>query len=371
MKDQLQNAKINLLDLDFPELQEYFITELKQPKFRTVQLWQWIWQKLEFDFAAMSNISRELRAILAEKTFVQLPKIVNCQTSRDGTTKFLLEFTDGARAETVLIPAPNKLGEIRWSQCLSTQIGCPMHCAFCATGQMKYKRNMSMAEILGQVLIGKQWLKDLRPDKPVLRNLVFMGMGEPLLNLEGLIPALQVLGDARAANFSPRRITVSTCGLEDGLEKLGESGLAYLAVSLHAPNQALREKIMPGAAKWNLEKMLSALANYPLKTRERITFEYLLLGDVNDSLEHAHQLTVILSHIKAKLNLIVYNPVPGLPFQAPDPQKVAAFQKYLCDRHITAILRKSRGADIAAACGQLATASSTVEFPKSQLLADN
>lgn len=347
--------RINLLEMDYAALENWLVNDLKQPRFRAAQLWQWIWQKLEMDFSAMSNVSRELREILTEKACIKLPEIVSTSTGKDGTTKFLLEFNDGARVETVLIPALNRVGETRWSQCLSTQVGCPMQCTFCATGQMGFRRNMSMGEILGQVFIGKQWLKDLRPDRPVLRNLVFMGMGEPLLNLQSLIPALQVLGDERGANFSPRRITVSTCGLEKGLEKLGESGLAYLAVSLHAPNQKLREKIMPHAARWDLDKMLAALSAYPLKTRERITFEYLLLGGVNDSLEHAKQLAHILSHIKAKLNLIVYNPVPGLPFKAPEAETVEAFQKYLCDRHITAILRKSRGGDIEAACGQLAT----------------
>lgn len=346
--------KVNLLDFDYPALESWVVNELKEPKFRAAQIWQWIWQKLEWDFSAMTNVSKSLREKLGEKAYIRPPKIISSSESKDGTTKLLLELKDGARVETVLIPALNKAGEIRWSQCLSTQVGCPMKCAFCATGKMGFRRNMSMGEILGQVLIGKEWLKDLRPDRPVLRNLVFMGMGEPLLNLEGLIPSLEVLGDERGANFSPRRITVSTCGIEKGLEKLGESGLAYLAISLHAPNQELRERIMPQAANWDLEKMLEALSEYPLKTRERITFEYLLLGGVNDSLEHARQLTRILSHIKAKLNLIVYNPVEGLPFKAPDPETVATFQKYLCDRNITAILRKSRGSDIEAACGQLA-----------------
>ncbi len=347
--------KINLVEFDYPALENWVVSDLKQPKFRAMQIWQWIWQKLEWDFSKMTNISRELRDILTEKAYVGLPGIVSTSTSKDGTTKFLLEYPDGARVETVMIPALNKAGETRWSQCLSTQIGCPMKCAFCATGKMGYKRNMTMGEILGQVLVGKEWLKDNRPDRPVLRNLVFMGMGEPLLNLQGLILALQVLGDERGANFSPRRITVSTCGIEKGLEKLGESGLAYLAISLHAPNQKLRERIMPKASQWDLDKMLKSLSEYPLKARERITFEYLLLGGVNDSLEYAKQLARILSHIKAKLNLIIYNPVEGLPYKAPEPENVEAFQKYLCDRNITAILRKSRGGDIEAACGQLAT----------------
>lgn len=355
MPDSINNEdKINLLELDYPALEAWVVNELGQPKFRAAQLWQWVWQKLERDFDKMTNLSKDFREKLNEKAVVRLPAVVKKSVSKDGTTKLLLESGDGSRIETVLIPALNKAGETRWSQCLSTQAGCPMKCAFCATGKMGFQRNLSMGEILGQVLIGKELLKDFRPDKPVLRNLVFMGMGEPLLNLGALIPALEVLGDERAANFSPRRMTVSTCGVEKGLEKLGESGLAYLAVSLHAPNQSLREKIMPRAARWNLDDMLKALAEYPLKTRERITFEYLLLGGVNDSLEHAKELTRVLSHVKGKLNLIVYNPVEGLPFKAPKAEDVEAFQKYLCDRNITAILRKSRGADIEAACGQLA-----------------
>lgn len=303
----------------------------------------------------MSNVSRKLREILAEKAFIGWPEVAATQTAADGTCKFLLRFPDGASAETVLIPAENRMGAIRWSQCLSTQIGCPMKCSFCATGQMGFKRNMTMAEILGQTLVGKEYLRDSRPDKPVLRNLVFMGMGEPLLNLDNLVPALGVLADEKGMNFSPRRITVSTCGIEKGLRVLGESGLAYLAVSLHAPTQELRGRIMPGAAVWNLDDMMASLARYPLKARERITFEYLLLGGVNDSLENARELARVLSHVKAKLNLIAYNPVAGLPYDAPKPERVQAFQKYLCDKNITAILRKSRGADINAACGQLKT----------------
>lgn len=351
-----RTGRVNLLDFTLPELEEWFGTKLDQPKFRAAQVWQWLWQKLVLDFSAMTNVSKSLRQELAQIATIELPEIKAKRTAADGTTKLLLRFADGALAETVLIPAINRAGETRWSQCLSTQIGCPMACAFCATGQMGFTRNMSMGEIVAQVLIGKMHLDDTRPDRPILRNLVFMGMGEPLLNLDNLLPALRVLGDEKGANFSPRRITVSTCGVEKGLRELGASGLAYLAVSLHAPSQELRKTLMPGAATWPLGEMLSSLAAYPLKTRERITFEYLLLGGVNDSLEHARELARVLSHVKAKVNLIVYNPVPGLPFKAPESGKVEAFQKYLCDKNFTAILRKSRGADIEAACGQLRTA---------------
>lgn len=349
-------ARVNLLDFTLPELSAWFQNELGEPAFRAVQVWQWIWQKLARDFASMTNVSLKLREKLTGLAEIVWPEVVKESVGPDGTTKLLLAFGDGARAETVLIPAENRKGAIRWSQCLSTQCGCAMACRFCATGQMGFGRNMSMGEILGQVLIGRERLGDYRPDWPILRNLVFMGMGEPLLNLKALMPALESLHDERGLNFSPRRITVSTCGIEAGLKTLGESGLAYLAISLHAPSQTLREQIMPAAASWPLDQMMASLAAYPLKARERITFEYLLLGGVNDSPAHARELVRLLNPLKAKLNLIVYNPVEGLPFTPPAPEAVEAFQQVLWKSNLTAILRKSRGREIDAACGQLAVA---------------
>lgn len=350
------DKRINLLSFTRPELRRWFQEELGQPPFRADQVWQWIWRKQARDFECMSNVSKSLRNILTEIACIRLPRVAASETGADGTRKLLLELSDGAAIETVLIPAPNRVGEIRWSQCLSTQVGCPMQCAFCATGQMGFRRNLELAEIVGQVLLGREALGDCGADQPILRNLVFMGMGEPLLNLDTLLRALESLNDGQGANFSPRRITVSTCGIENGLQRLGESGLAWLAVSLHAANQELRARLMPKAASWKLDALLENLEKYPLKTRERITFEYLLLGGVNDSISHARELARVLSRIKAKINLIRYNPVPGLPFESPSEESVAAFQKFLCAKNITAILRKSRGADIAAACGQLATA---------------
>lgn len=349
-----RTKRLNLIDFSLDDLGAWFERELGEPAYRATQVWQWMWQKLARDFESMTNVSKKLRHKLAQCAEICCPEIIAERIGEDGTRKILLQFDDGARAETVLIPAENRAGQIRWSQCLSTQIGCPMRCGFCATGAMGFRRNMTAGEILGQVLIGKSILNDTHVDRPVLRNLVFMGMGEPLLNLQGLMPALHALHNEQGANFSPRRMTVSTCGIEKGLEILGESGLAYLAISLHAPNQKLREAIMPGAAQWPLEDMMAALARYPLKTRERITFEYLLLGGVNDSPDHARQLARLLAPTKAKLNLIVYNEVPGLPYRAPDAKALEAFQKVLWEKNYTAILRKSRGRDIAAACGQLA-----------------
>lgn len=349
------SGKINLLELSRPQLIQW-LQELGEPKFRADQIWQWIWQKLARDFGVMSNVSKNLREKLATKAVIAWPEVVATQTSDDGTQKLLLRLHDGHAVETVLIPAQNRDGGIRWSQCLSTQVGCAMGCTFCATGQMGLTRNLTPGEILAQVLVGRQLLRDFRSDWPILRNLVFMGMGEPLLNLDSLLHALESMQDDLGLNFSPRRITVSTCGIEQGLKTLGDSGLAFLAISLHAPNQELRAKIMPRAAHWPLNDMLQSLTAYPLKNRERITFEYLLLGGINDRPEHAFQLAKLLAPLKSKLNLIVYNPVPGQPFVAPTPEAVEEFQKILWQKNITAILRKSRGADIAAACGQLKAA---------------
>lgn len=357
---------INILNLTLPELTEWMQTELGEPGFRAVQVWQWLWQKMARDFEAMSNVSKACRARLAEKARIVWPEVAQVRESADGTTKFLLRLEDGALVETVLIPSDSREGVRRWTQCLSSQVGCAMACTFCATGGMGFERNMTMGEILGQVLVAREHLGDNRPDWPVLRNLVFMGMGEPLLNLREVMRALQSLNNDKGLNFSPRRITVSTCGIEKGLTELGESGLAYLAVSLHAPNQELRARIMPRAARWPLDQLLAALKSYPLKTRERITFEYLLLGGVNDGQEQAAELARLVADIKGKLNLIVYNPTEGAPYAAPDEARVLAFEQYLWKRHITAIIRKSKGQDIKAACGQLKAATRRVPGPPAE-----
>ncbi len=343
----------NLLEFTLPELTAW-LAELGHPRFRAVQLWQWIWQHMARDFDAMSSLSRSLRTQLAELAVVRWPEVDRVQVSGDGTTKFLLRLEDGQKVETVLIPSVNREGNTRWTQCLSTQVGCAMGCTFCSTGTMGFTRNMTMGEILGQILVARDHLGDTRPQWPVLRNLVFMGMGEPLLNYDNLERALRSLNENVGLNFSPRRITVSTCGIRRGLRQLGESGLAFLAISLHAPTQELRRKIMPGAAAWPLDDLLDTLNSYPLKTRERITFEYLLLGGVNDGPEQARQLIRVVRAVrKSKINLIVYNESEGSPYREPSDERVLAFEKMLWDAGITAVVRKSKGRDIDAACGQL------------------
>ena len=335
-----------------PELVAFIRDDLGEPAFRADQVWQWLWQKGASDFSAMTNVSKATRAVLEERCVIRLPELAAEEKSADGTVKFLLRLADGECVETVLIPSESREGILRMTQCVSCQVGCAMACTFCATGTMGFIRNMTMGEILGQILVARQYLGDT-VENPRLRNIVFMGMGEPLLNFKEVMRSLEAMRHEMGFNFSPRRITVSTCGLQKGLLELGESGLAYLAVSLHAPTQELREKIMPRAASWPLEDLVRTLAAYPLKTRERLTFEYLLLGGVNDGPEHARALAKLMAKVKAKLNLIVYNPVPGAPYAAPSPERVAAFSEILHAKHITAIIRKSKGQDIKAACGQL------------------
>lgn len=344
---------VDILNLDKPQL-DAFVTGLGQPRFRADQVWQWLWAKRCRTYEEMTNLSKDLRSRLAEESEIRWPELAKTAVSQDGTVKFLLGLADGALVETVLIPEPDHL-----TACLSTQVGCAMGCAFCSTGQMGFSRNMTMGEILGQLLVARQWLADQdEPDREPerLRNVVFMGMGDPLLNLDELLRALKSMTSETGLHFSTRRITVSSVGFPDKLARLGESGLASLAISLHAPTQELREQIMPGAARaTHMDDLLAALDAYPLKNRQRITIEYVLLGGVNDSDAHAKKLAGLFGFRKAKVNLIAYNAAPDAPFSAPEKGRIAAFQQILRDKGVSATLRKSKGQDISAACGQLKT----------------
>ncbi|MBQ9537495.1 MAG: 23S rRNA (adenine(2503)-C(2))-methyltransferase RlmN [Desulfovibrionaceae bacterium] len=343
----------NILDFSAQALTEYLATNYGEPKFRATQIWQWLYQKLAQDFAAMTNIKQSLREQLAKDFAISYPEILQVATSTDGTQKLLLRLYDGALIETVLLPSIDHAGKVRYAQCLSTQVGCAMGCTFCATGALGITRNLTHAEMVGQVLIGKRFLQDFQSDKPIIKNLVFMGMGEPLLNLDNLLLTLETLNSRAGLAFSPRRITVSTCGIPKALERLGQSGLCYLAVSLHAPTQELRASLMPKAANFKLQDLLTSLKHYPLKPREYITFEYVLLQNVNSSPEHAKALAKIVRQVKGKLNLIVYNKTPASIYSPPTEAEILAFEEILWQHEITAILRQSKGQDIAAACGQL------------------
>ncbi len=342
--------KPNLLDFTYSELEQY-CSELGEAPFRARQLWQWLWQKRERDFGRMTNISKELRERLGQTADVLWPEVVQVQTSRDGTTKFLLALVDGQHIETVLIPEKD-----HFTLCLSTQVGCALGCTFCATGRMGLVRNLNMAEILGQILVAREHVAGLTTGQTqglALRNLVFMGMGEPLLNWENLRRALEALHHPLGLDFSKRRITVSTVGVPGMLSDFGALGLASLAVSLHAPTQDLRARIMPRAARFGLDDLIAELAAYPLQPRQKITIEYVLLGGVNDDLSHARELVRLLNKVKAKVNLIPFHPSPELPYAAPDINRVLAFENLLKSKGLPATLRKSKGQDISAACGQL------------------
>ena len=334
---------------------ESFIADLKAPRFRADQIWRWLWLKGVQSFEHMTNLSKDFRSRLEETSFIRWPGVHTTRSSQDGTIKFLLELHDQALIETVLIPAP---GKEYFTLCISSQVGCALACEFCATGRMGFTRNLSMAEILGQILVARAYIE--QQDLPwKLRNVVFMGMGEPLLNLKQVLRSLEAMKCTEGLGFSSRRVTVSTSGTPKGILEIGNSGLAMLAVSLHAPTQELRARLMPKAARLHLDDLMAILDQYPLKPRERITYEYILLKGINDSLTHAKQLVRLLGQRKAKVNLIAFNAPSGgdtfsdCSFQAPDPETVSAFDHYLHDHGMTVTLRKSMGADIAAACGQL------------------
>jgi 23S rRNA (adenine2503-C2)-methyltransferase len=338
----------DILDLTYPEL-EAAVTAQGHPPFRARQLWQWLWRKGARKFEEMTSLAGKFREELDREWRIARPVLINARQSEDGTVKLLLGLADGASVETVLIAEKG-----RYTQCLSCQIGCAMGCTFCSTGLMGLTRNMTGGEIAAQVLAGRDYLRAHGLGSDV-KNLVYMGMGEPLLNWEQVKRSLDILTHAGGLDFSRRRITLSTCGIKDRLEVFSAEGLALPAISLHAPTQEIRAKLMPKAARRHLDDLMADLRAIALRPRERVTIEYILIKGVNDGLEHARQLARLLSHLKCKINLIAFNPGPGIPYEAPDPEDVQAFQDLLRRKNFTVILRKSKGQDIAAACGQLKT----------------
>ncbi|GAU08566.1 50S rRNA methyltransferase [Desulfoplanes formicivorans] len=295
----------------------------------------------------MTNVAKSLRERLAATWVIAWPRIHTLQESTDTTVKLLLQYADGALVETVLIPEKD-----RFTQCLSTQVGCAMGCTFCSTGKMGFLRNLTGGEIAMQVLVARDLLgQQGKGDR--LTNLVFMGMGEPLMNWPEVKRSMEILHSEHGLNFSRRKITLSTCGIKKGLQEFAKHGLALPAISLHAPTQELRKQIMPGAARLPLDELMALLESYPLQPRERVTIEYILLGGVNDTPQHARQLVKLLARLKCKVNLIAFNPGPGIPYKSPTREAVLAFEQILWDKGMTCILRKSKGQDIAAACGQL------------------
>lgn len=338
----------NILDLTYPELESAVLT-MGHQAFRARQLWQWLWRRGAREFGQMTNIAKDFREHLGREWAIVWPVVREVRTSTDGTIKFLLELVDGTTVETVLIPDKD-----RHTQCLSCQIGCPMGCTFCSTGLMGFVRNMTGGEIAAQILVAREHLR-VHGLAQEVKNLVYMGMGEPLLNWNEVRTSLHIVSHAEGLEFSRRRITLSTCAVKGRLDCFGAEGLALPAISLHAPTQEIREILMPKAAAWHIDDLIKALQNYVLRPRERVTIEYILIRNLNDRLEHARQLVRLLSHLKCKINLIAYNPGPGIAYEALDPADVLAFEELLRKKGFTVTLRKSKGQDIAAACGQLKT----------------
>jgi 23S rRNA (adenine2503-C2)-methyltransferase len=343
--------KINLLNLDQKSMREYFESIGEKP-FRADQMMKWIYHFGYSDFELMTNINKKLREKLQAQCVISAPTIGEKQVSEDGTIKYALILEGGQEIETVWIPEND-----RATLCVSSQVGCALECTFCATAQQGFNRNLTMSEIIGQVWrvandIGATRIAGKRP----ITNIVMMGMGEPLLNMKNLIPALDTMLNDLGYGLSKRRVTVSTSGVVPALDMLKEKIDCALAISIHAPNNALRDELVPINKKYPLEDFITASARYidGSKANKQATIEYVMLDHVNDSTEHAHELAHVLKDLPSKINLIPFNPYPGSSYKRSSNSRIDRFDKVLQSYGLTVITRRTRGGDIDAACGQLA-----------------
>jgi 23S rRNA (adenine2503-C2)-methyltransferase len=350
----------DLAEMALPELEQALET-MGHPRFHARQLFRWVHKRGVTDFDDMTDLGRDLRASLRAAFRVATPEIVKQDRSTDGTTKFLLRLEDGHLIESVFIPdTPAN------TFCVSTQIGCAMRCGFCLTGKMGIVRNLTAGEIVGQVRVLARELGMLQSRF----NIVLMGMGEPLHNYDAVMKALRMLNDEHGLAVNPRRVTLSTVGVLPALERLAtEPLMPNLAISLHATTEDQRDALVPINRKYGLKELLDACRTFPVKRRARITFEYVMLKDVNDTDEDARRLVRLLHGIKAKVNLLPLNEAAGIPFERPSDARVNRFAKIVADRGVTVSVRKSRGRDIRAACGQLITESSREPSPAQRLAA--
>jgi 23S rRNA (adenine2503-C2)-methyltransferase len=349
-----------------PDIGEFDLAELEDalaaagaPRFHARQVFQWLYRRGVTDFTAMTDLGRALRLRLADEFQVATPELARVERSVDGTVKFLLRLADSNLIESVYIPdTPSN------TFCLSTQVGCAMRCAFCLTGKMGIVRNLSAGEIVGQVRV-------LARDLGMLDqrfNIVLMGMGEPLHNYDETMKALRILADEHGLAVSPRRVTLSTVGVLPALERLAtEPLMPNLAISLHSTTEDQRDRLVPINRKYGLKELLDACRQFPLKRRNRITFEYVMLKGVNDTPEDARRLVKLLNGIKSKVNLLPLNEAAGIPFERPSDETVNRFAQILADHYVTVSVRKSRGRDIRAACGQLITDSTAQKAPGQRL----
>ena len=341
--------KTNLLDLDLPALRDWFAVLGEKP-FRATQVLKWIYQFGVDDFAGMSNIGKDLRARLAEVAEIRAPAIVSEQRASDGVVKWLLQVDNGNCVETVFIPE-----EGRGTLCISSQVGCALECSFCSTARQGFNRNLSTAEIIGQLWRANQALQCLPREQRVISNVVLMGMGEPLLNFDNVVTAMNLMIEDNAYGLSKRRVTLSTSGVVPALDRLKAVSDVSLAVSLHAPDDALRDTLVPLNRKYPIAELLAACKRYiEGEARRKITFEYVMLDGVNDSPAQARALVKLLRGIPAKVNLIPFNPFPGSDYRVSTPAAIDRFREILIKAGLITITRKTRGDDIDAACGQLA-----------------
>ena len=360
------DARINLAGLSREALRaalaESGIVAPEKAKMRASQLWRWIHQYGATSFEPMSDVAKETRAALAEKFTLARPEIVERQVSTDGTRKWLIRFAPGIEAETVFIPQVAQ-SRGQGALCVSSQVGCTLNCTFCHTGTQPLVRNLTAAEIVAQVQVARDDLAEWpspREDRE-LSNVVFMGMGEPLYNLDNVAEAMDILSDGEGMGISRRRITVSTSGVVPDLHALGERTQAMLAISLHATNDALRDELVPINRRYPIAELLKAIRAYPgLSNAKRVTFEYVMLKGVNDSPADAKALVQLIKGIPAKINLIPFNPWPGSPYECSDRKTIETFAAIVNRAGYAAPVRKPRGRDILAACGQLKSESEKV-----------
>ena len=343
-------SKVNLLNFNHRAMLQ-FVAECGEKPYRAQQLIQWIHQAGLDDFSQMTNLGKTLRSRLSDIAEIRLPEMVACQKSSDGTHKWLLKLECGNCIETVFIPEVK-----RGTLCVSSQVGCGLNCSFCSTAKQGFNRNLSTAEIIGQVWFAVRALSQQNGahDKRIT-NVVMMGMGEPLLNFDNVVAAMDLLMDDYAYGLSKRRVTLSTSGLIPDMVRLREQSPVSLAVSLHAPNDALRNELVPVNKKYPLAQLMDVCRNYFKNEPKRVvTFEYVMLSGVNDTLEHADELIALLRNVPSKVNLIPFNPFPMTEYQRSPKAVIDAFRQRLLEKGINTVTRKTRGDDIDAACGQLA-----------------
>ena len=350
--DKASVEKVNLLGMSEHKLAAFF-EGLGEKRFRVKQVMQWMHQRGVIDFDAMSDLSKALRAKLASLAEINLPELVSEQVSEDGTRKWLVRVTGGSCIEMVFIPEGN-----RGTLCVSSQIGCSLDCSFCATGKQGFNRDLSAAEIIGQLWIAAKSLDSLDPTKDrVISNVVLMGMGEPLLNFDNVVDAMNLMMHDCAYGLSKRRVTLSTAGVVPALDKLGDVTDVSLAISLHAPNDELRNQLVPLNRKYPIAELLRSAQGYLAKLpdkRRKITVEYTLMREINDRPEHARELAALLVDTPCKINLIPFNPFEQSDYQRVSNNALYRFRDILIEAGYTVTLRTTRGEDIAAACGQLA-----------------